>query len=1247
MRRDLQAQELFAERYRLAEPLGEGSSGVVWRVHDLLEDRTCALKLLKPGRSSADHLERFKREFRATARLDHPHCIHCHELGVHQGQAYFTMEFVAGGSLQLERWEDPAAVVDLGRQILAGLDHIHARGIIHRDLKPQNIFVEQRPTGMHARLGDFGIVKVADFRDEGFGLGDVLGSLRFLAPESLEHGTADPRSDLYALGIILYWLLAGEHPLATGRQSAREWLALHRRGEMRPLVRSDVPEALVAIIERLCHRRPDARFPSAAAAYDALDALELPAPTSFVRATPPPLQRRPHLAAPVFVGRDAELEQARSFCERALAGEPGASVLFIEGVAGLGKSRLMRELLADALERDVLVFTGTCPAEGAAPYLPLYELLHDLEGVKSSEPDSSGSLTSVSSIGTMDVHRVRAASGDDPTVQVRDSHDETPVRTDLPGPSVGSGAPVLSPEDQAMMRMRMHEQLARQLFELCARRPVLVVVDDAQWADVPTLQLLGSMARTVALMRDSGQRWPIGFILTHRPFAPGAPLEELREAVAACRAREDIVLGPLADEAATALVASMLMVEPEHVPLPVAAPLMVKAEGSPLFLSQIMQLLVGKGSLTHDERGRWRLDDLRLEATGLPASVALAIGERAARLATSSKQLLATAAVVGKQFDVAMLAAILDESEPVLLDSLDELVRGEFIEDAPSGYRFVHDRIRESIYDTLEDDDRRRLHGVTALVLREGEGSRPRAWPVIAHHFEQAGEYARAHAHALRSAEHANQEHAHGAAEQMYAMALRVAEHDDSIEVPTEIWERYGDACAALGHYAKAVECYRRRLDAEPEVVERRVVLSKVGALEYKRGQFKPAVSAMEQVLDLAGFVPPRSELAVRLRTLGQAVRVLLAARPWTGSLEDGDARARSCALTAESWYFAGNLPRSVYFSMLSANTARRVGPSPGSVRALSGFGYALTTYGLHRQGARFMDMARDFGERTKLPASDACWLEVMHGLTLAARGRAEHSLAIFNEASNRFDDSANAEARLLSYTNHTLIRLAVGRDFPRVQRVCAKLRHLAEETNDARAMGWSGEGRGHLALRRGQFEDGFATMRLAADRCLGANDRTYASSINDTMALFLAVEGEHAEALERGQLAAETALDHGLRHYVPLDGGLVVAAALAKFRGEELPPGVQSLVGRVLRWRRFVVMASRLTELRFGLGKAAWRAAHGKSADFDRVIEQATKIGFIGEAWMGHRVAAEFDRGERTRHLDQVRTLGERFEQA
>ena len=151
----------LADRFVVETRLGQGAMGEVFRAYDEHQQRTVALKVLKPERSQSGRLQRFKREFRAAARLEHPYCVRSHELVEREGLAMLVMDYVPGGALVLRRFEHVADVVRLALQLLAGLDHIHGKRLVHRDLKPSNILVERPLAGpLHPRLCDFGITDV-------------------------------------------------------------------------------------------------------------------------------------------------------------------------------------------------------------------------------------------------------------------------------------------------------------------------------------------------------------------------------------------------------------------------------------------------------------------------------------------------------------------------------------------------------------------------------------------------------------------------------------------------------------------------------------------------------------------------------------------------------------------------------------------------------------------------------------------------------------------------------------------------------------------------------------------------------------------------------------------------------------------------------------------------------------------------------------------------------------------------------
>lgn len=261
-------------RYRVVQKLGQGGMGEVYLAEDASLDRHVALKFLAPELQDDEvALKRFLREAKAAAAVDHPYVCKVLEVGEEEGRAFIVLEHVEGPTLRHQIENGPFTIEDAVRtatEIAEALEEAHRRGIVHRDLKPSNVMIT---AGGHVKVMDFGlarqIVQPGDSTSQEQTLsaltkaGSTPGTLAYMSPEQLRSEPADARSDLFALGIVLYEMLAGVHPFR--RNEAMETASAILKDDPPSLERhrADVPPLLEHVVRKLLARDADDRYQSA------------------------------------------------------------------------------------------------------------------------------------------------------------------------------------------------------------------------------------------------------------------------------------------------------------------------------------------------------------------------------------------------------------------------------------------------------------------------------------------------------------------------------------------------------------------------------------------------------------------------------------------------------------------------------------------------------------------------------------------------------------------------------------------------------------------------------------------------------------------------------------------------------------------------------------------------------------------------------------------------------------------------
>jgi serine/threonine protein kinase/tetratricopeptide (TPR) repeat protein len=385
-------------RYEILGELGRGGMGVVYRARDRKTKQLFALKIINSEHlSRPESALRFKREFRAMRQVQHPNVIRVFQAGTHNECPFFTMEIVEGK--EICNWLDgKEQIVHTGSsrppdgvlppeiraklneprrmrraaeamsQVALALGAIHGHRIVHRDVKPDNILVSRAGV---VKLMDFGVAKQGAGKNESSSGGLLVGTFKYLSPEQASGADVDARADLYCLGIIFFELLAGRHPFHSDTSVG---YAYHHAKRLPPPIsrfNPECPKQLVAVCQKLLSKDPDDRYPSAedvvVAIREAIRGQESDKPLDAIKAASPDI----HLFPPRHIGRKEEVDRLRQICR---APPPHGTTVIVSGPSQIGKTRLLKEVAAQARVQSIEVVAGECLVDSDSPYHPYIQI---------------------------------------------------------------------------------------------------------------------------------------------------------------------------------------------------------------------------------------------------------------------------------------------------------------------------------------------------------------------------------------------------------------------------------------------------------------------------------------------------------------------------------------------------------------------------------------------------------------------------------------------------------------------------------------------------------------------------------------------------------------------------------------------------------------------------------------------------------------------------------------------------------
>jgi len=859
------------------------------------------------------------------------------------------------------------------RSVCETLAFVHGRGIVHRDLKPDNVILTEERGPV---LVDFGIAALAlgaRTREVLETAGRAYGSPGYMAPEQIRGELVDARADLYAIGSMLYECVTGRPPFEADGVRALLSKKLHADPPRASHFVADVPVALDDLIARLLSRRREDRPGHAVDVATALAAL------GAQRLGPEGPPGEPCLYRPRISGRDDALAHVDRAISDAMASSPKpsssdidyvvtppvraaptrvenaqrtnasrtsvrtaargdavrtldvtsgleaapahGSVMWVSGESGVGKTRLVMEAATVAARRGFTVVTGECvhvaSDEDAAQGL-VSRALHPFRGLLQAFADARRDVEGLDA--DLGVH-VAVLATFEPSLRALAALDM-------------GGLLEMLPPDAA--RARVNEALFGVISAFAERTPTLLVLDDLQWADEPSLRFLES------LEGDRLGALPIVLVGTYRADEAPPLLRSIVEKVEGI----DLRLRRLGSESLAAIVRDMLAVD--EVPDELVRFLERESDGNPFFVAEYLRAAVEGDLLVRDARGRFRLGANSLHGLAdLPAPRALGevVRARLERLDPRALEVARMSAVLGRVAELRVLADALETPDVFEGDAVTELLRRDVFEDQAGALRFVHDKLREAAYASIAIADRPRMHRAAARAIEAhaaATGDADGFVAELAHHHAESGDHLRA----------------------------------------LPLLDRAGALAARAGSYNDALRCFERALaifaDEPPHTevarAERARWVRRAAEAHHATGDLRAAERRGREALRLASKGPtlldrsyakrPRERLEyvvaagrAVLSQLANATRSI-AGGPRTTHAELQREAALAAEKLAQTYLFLNDSTRAGLASVLAGNHAAALGPSPELARASSQLAIAATYVPAHGLARRYIGRA-------------------------------------------------------------------------------------------------------------------------------------------------------------------------------------------------------------------------------------------------------------------------------------------------
>jgi len=848
-------------RYAILKKLGEGGKGVVYKARDTVLNRVVAVKMLERVVLSEELYSRFLREAQVVAKLNHPNIVSIYEVsavparatelgikgwvkGVSKGdqKPFFILELVDGMSLRdlmrtyPEGKCDIQTVLRTGMDVCGALQYAHSQGVLHLGVKPENILVTQEGT---AKLMDFCLAKM---------LGEpsvtpeemTVSTAAYLAPEIALSKGVDARSDLYSFGVVLYEMVTGKPPFA-GEDAVRIVFShIHDQPVSPSELNPKVPRGLAECIMKLLEKEPEKRYQTATDLLKAFREISeeflrkvlVVSPEPTVVPSPRPLAVREIQ----LIDRVEEMGLLRGAVDRAARGEGG--LVFLYGEAGIGKTRLARELSAYARLRGMQVLSGRCPAlfrmDGVPPYVLWKEVIKNY--LEDCAPQQ--------------LYRVIGFYPGEVCELVPELKQKL------------GAIPQSLPISAEHERDRLFEAVSQFVTNISKETPLLVILDDLQWTDQSSLLLMHYLARGVykeslllfGAYRDTDidDRHPLTPVLT----------ELNRE-----RLLQSVLLKRMSFDDVSEMIRRLL--EQDDVPREFCQLVYERTMGNPFFVEEVIKSLKEE-EVIYREEDKWKIKEVsKIE---FPKTVKGVVKARISRLDDECQNVLTLASFVGNDFSFDALCGVTGFEEDKLLETMERMLKTGLVKErvirGQDVYSFADIIVRDVVHEEVSHLRHKKLHGTVGSALEKTYAKNiDEHLGELALHFLESGDKDKALDYFMKAGEKAAKVYANSEATSYFQSALGLLEEKEGeLRERGQVLERLGDIKRLAGEFDASIKYWNEALQLWKQLDEKETAARLHGKMAnvswLNLGDAKKAKEHHEAAFKILETMPESVELA-------------------------------------------------------------------------------------------------------------------------------------------------------------------------------------------------------------------------------------------------------------------------------------------------------------------------------------------------------------------------------------------------